>query len=177
MLAVLVAIACAHPPRAWPTPDGWRREIIPFPLDFAPTLAHRGVEELRFAPGFFDPHAGGYWSYAFVWRLDDAAPLAGDALAAELTAYFRGLVAAVKKELAVDAIAVRATPAGDGFALTAHVLDAFGTGAPVDLTGTAIRRACGDGALWVFALAPATTRVRDQLTVLVDSARCDSVRR
>ena len=182
MLVALVVIAgCAHaprtPPQPWPLPDGWKREVIAFPLDFAPTLAHRGFEELRFAPGMFDPKAGGYWSYAFAWRLDDPAKLDGDALAAELTAYFRGLVAAVKKELPVDAIVVRATPARDGFELAAHVLDAFGSGAPVELAGTAQRRACGGGALWVITFAPATTTVGDQLRALADAARCDTVRR
>ena len=43
---------------------------IPFPLDFAPNLPYRGTEELRFAPGFFDPSAAGSWSYAFVWFVD-----------------------------------------------------------------------------------------------------------
>jgi hypothetical protein len=44
----------------WPVPEGWKRETIPFPLDFAPGLSFRGVEELRFAPGFFDPAASSY---------------------------------------------------------------------------------------------------------------------
>ena len=29
-----------------PTPDGWRTEIIPIPLDFAPELKYEGIEEL-----------------------------------------------------------------------------------------------------------------------------------
>ncbi len=172
--ALVVAAACAHAPRAWPVPAGWKHETIAFPLDFAPALAHRGVEELRFAPGFFDPHAGGYWSYAFAWQLDDAAALDADALAGELVAYFRGLVAAVdtKHRVAVDQIAARATPAPDGFSLAVHTFDAFGDGAPVELVGTASRRACGAGALWVFALAPASTAVRAELDRLVAQARC-----
>ena len=39
----------------WEVPAGWRSEVIPFPLDFAPSLTHRGFEEIRFAPGMFDP--------------------------------------------------------------------------------------------------------------------------
>src|SRR5690348_7269453 len=57
---------------SWPTPEGWRREVIPFPLDFAPEIGYRGVEELRFAPRFFDPAAPTYWSYAFAWLLEGA---------------------------------------------------------------------------------------------------------
>jgi hypothetical protein len=43
------------PPAAWPVPAEWKSEIIPFPLGFAPGLAHRGLEELRFPPGFNNP--------------------------------------------------------------------------------------------------------------------------
>jgi hypothetical protein len=42
---------------AWPAPPGWKSETIPFPLDFAPDIPHRGVEEVRFEPRFFDPAA------------------------------------------------------------------------------------------------------------------------
>ena len=50
-----------------PTPDGWRTETIPFPLDFAPELEYEGLEELRFSPGMFAEMKTDFWSYAFVW--------------------------------------------------------------------------------------------------------------
>jgi hypothetical protein len=167
--------APSAPAVAWPVPAGWRSEIIPFPLDFAPSLAHRGKEELRFPPGFFDPAAGDYWSYAFVWRLDDVAQLDAAALGAELTTYFRGLTAAVDTEHKIttpEQIVVRATGAGPSFQLAGHVFDAFKTSAPLDLTGTARRIACGAGALWVFVLAPAATSIRAPLDELLRGARC-----
>jgi hypothetical protein len=166
-------------PLPWLIPDGFRGETIPFPLDFAPTVAHKGVEELRFAPGFFDPAAPGYWSYAFVWRSEDAAALDAAALGDELTAYFRGLIAAVDQARAItdrDAIAVRAAPdaaRAARFALTAHVFDAFRTKQPLDLTGWAERTACGAGALWRFVLAPAASAVRPALETLAAGAACD----
>jgi hypothetical protein len=164
-------------PAAWPVPTGWKSEVIPFPLDFAPKLPHRGVEELRFAPGMFDPSAAGYWSYAFVWRTDDAAQLDAAAVGAELTDYFRGLIDAVddKKRIADrDAIVAKAEPAGDGkFRVTAHVFDAFKTALPVDLVGTAERKACGTGALWIFALAPATSGLHAELDKLAAGAECN----
>ncbi|MBA3459003.1 MAG: hypothetical protein H0T46_03510, partial [Deltaproteobacteria bacterium] len=79
-------------PATWPVPAGWKHELIPFPLEFAPTLAHRGVEELRFPPGFLDEASPNRWSYAFVWRLEDPAVLDAPKLAAELAAYLRGLL-------------------------------------------------------------------------------------
>jgi hypothetical protein len=51
-----------------PTPEGWRTETIPFPLEFAPELDYEGLEELRFAPGMFKEGSADFWSYAFVTR-------------------------------------------------------------------------------------------------------------
>ena len=147
----------------------------PFPLEFATALAHRGVEELRFAPGFFDAAAPGYWSYAFVWRVEDAAALDAAGVARELEVYFRGLLTAVDAA-AVQArrepIAVIAAPAGDGFAITAHVVDAFKTKQPITLVGRAERRACASGALWVFTLAPEKSGLRGRLDALASQAAC-----
>jgi hypothetical protein len=160
----------------WPVPDGFRGETIAFPLDFAPGIAHKGVEELRFAPGFFDPAAAGYWSYAFVWRTEDAAAMDAAAVGGELTAYFRGLIDAVDETRQIterDAIAVRATPSGARLALAAHVFDAFKTKQPLDLDGWAQRGACGIGALWRFVLAPAGSALRPQLETLAAAAACD----
>jgi hypothetical protein len=159
----------------WELPAGWRAEVIPFPLDFAPSLPHRGFEEIRFAPGMFDPAAPGYWSYAFVWRTDDDAVLDETALGSELTVYFRGLIAAVddkQRVKAPDQIVARAVRDGERFKLTAHIFDAFKTAQPVDLTGWAERRACTKGALWIFVLAPATSAARTQLDAVAQSARC-----
>jgi hypothetical protein len=159
----------------WPVPPGWRSEVIPFPLDFAPALAHRGYEDLRFPPGMFDPAAPGYWSYVFVWRTDDDARLDAKALGDELTQYFRGLIAAVddkRRITARDQIVATAAPDGARFALTAHVFDAFKTAQPIDLTGWAERRACATGALWIFVLAREGSPIRAELDALGRAAQC-----
>ena len=172
---VKTAPTTATAPVPWPTPAGWRSETIPFPLGFAPSVAHRGVEEIRFAPGFFEPSAPGYWSYAFVWRTDDAATLDPGALAGELTVYFQGLVAAVDEKnriTARDTIRASAKTEGQRFTLVVHTFDAFKTAHPIDLVGWAQRTTCGTGALWVFVLAPATTPLRPQLDELAMTARC-----
>ena len=159
----------------WGTPPGFRGETIPFPLDFAPQLAHKGVEELRFSPGFFDPAMPGYWSYAFVWRTEDPAEMDAAALGAELVTYFRGLIHAVDPSVDIEdhqAVWVRATPDGPRFALAAHVFDAFKAKQPVDLVGWAQRTACGTGALWRFVLAPAAFPGRAGLDALASQAAC-----
>ena len=167
--------AAAKPSAPWDTPAGFRGETIPFPLDFAPSVAHKGVEELRFEPGFGDASAPGYWAYAFVWRTEDPAELDAAALGAELTTYFRGLIDAVDRDKKItdrDAIAVRATASGARFTLAAHVFDAFKTYQPVDLTGWAERVPCGTGALWRFSLAPASFPDRAGLDALTMQAVC-----
>lgn len=171
LVIAIVCIACTTATtRPWQLPTGFRSETIPFPLEFAPNLPHTGVEELRFAPGFFDPAAPGYWAYAFVWRTDDAAAVD---VAGELTTYFRGLAHAVDDKLATDAIVATAKPDGARIALHVHMLDAFKTKQPVELAGWVERHPCSKGALWVFVLAPEQSAMRSQLDTLAHGAACD----
>lgn len=182
---LLVLVACgspatpappASPPAAWHLPAGWKREEIPFPLAFAPSVAHRGVEELRFPPGFLTAGSPNRWSYAFEWKVSDAADLDAPALAAELTAYFRGLLVAVdgdKHRFDPTAITATAEPQGDAFVLGAHVFDAFGDGAAIDLVGWAKRTACSrDRVVWRFVLAPAASPIRAELDALARRPPC-----
>ena len=85
----------AGPSFHFPTPEGWRTETIPFPLDFAPGLDYEGVEELRFAPGMFSKDAEDFWSYAFVWWIAIDSEISPDRFAMDLEAYFSGLADAV----------------------------------------------------------------------------------
>lgn len=82
----------------WPVPEGWKHETIPFPLDFAPGLPFHGVEELRFAPGFFEPDSTTFWSYAFVWWLEDPPNFDAPSISAVLREYFAGLALEVGKD-------------------------------------------------------------------------------
>ena len=181
MVLVLAACGSSAPPApravpaTWPVPSGWKHELIPFPLDFAPSLAHRGVEELRFPPGFLDEASPNRWSYAFVWRLEDPAALEAPQLTAELVAYFRGLLVSVdgdKQRLDPSQITAATESNADGFALTAHIIDTFTSAAAVDLVGTARRTACGTGSLWTFVLAPAASPIRATLDELAAQAAC-----
>jgi hypothetical protein len=131
----------------WPPAEGWRPEIIPFPLDFVRDLPLQGVEELRFAPGMFKPGQPGYWSYAFAWWLDGEPALGEADLERDLVAYFRGLATEVAKEkgFKVDAGRFRVelqsssgAPAKEGhtvqaFGGTADLYDSFVTGKPITL--------------------------------------------
>lgn len=128
----------------WPLPEGWKKETIPFPLEFTPDLPYQGVEELRFSPGMFKPDQEGYWSYAFVWWLDGRPTLDAAELSSSLKRYFTGLCTAVAKDKghAIDPArfsasvqAVSATRKLDHavaeFAGTVDAYDAFVTGKPI----------------------------------------------
>ena len=53
------------------TPKGWDVERFLIPIGFAPTISYKGVEDIRFTPGWAKKETDEYWSYAFLWYLDD----------------------------------------------------------------------------------------------------------
>lgn len=172
LASVLFVAACASAPQTpaprapsagaaaftWPTPEGWKQETIPFPLEFAPSLPHRGVEEIRFAPKFFDAAAPTFFSYAFVWWLEP--PIAFDAarLGADLETYFAGLMEAVGKEPLAGA--ARATTARiafgppDTFVGEVRTVDAFTTKRPIALRVVGAIRRCGDHVAVIVRASP-----------------------
>jgi polyisoprenoid-binding protein YceI len=136
----------------WPTPTGWKTETIPFPLTFAPELAYRGVEELRFAPGMFKQGAEDFWTYSFVWWLEGEQHFDAATLNADLKRYFEGLSRAVEKREDFDAAQ----------AVAAVQL------APVREAGAAQERFQGS----VDAYEPFTTHQRIALQVDAQVLRC-----
>ena len=103
ILLLLCAVAAApgsaqdpvEGPFFLPTPEGWRTETIPFPLEFAPELEYEGLEELRFAPGMFKEGSADFWSYAFVWWVPKGTQFETERLQEDLERYFQGLTTAV----------------------------------------------------------------------------------
>jgi hypothetical protein len=162
MLLLLLALLLASGLNAatLPTPDGWRTETIPFPLSFAPDLPHRGVEELRFAPGMFQEGAEDFWSYGFLWLVEDPIELEPERLTADLVTYFEGLGHAVRrsKERPPQAIDLEGSLRREGEVLVGEVqaFDAFVTQRVVPLHVRVHRVATPPGyagALW-FELSP-----------------------
>lgn len=45
-------------------PKGWEIERFLIPIEFAPQIAYKGVEDIRFAPGWGEEKSEQYWSYA-----------------------------------------------------------------------------------------------------------------
>ncbi|WP_029630916.1 hypothetical protein [Zavarzinella formosa] len=85
------------PPYTLPSPKGWARETIALPPAFAPGMAWKGTEDIRFAPGMFKPDSDTFFSYALVFWLPDDQKVDAKTMEKELLAYYRGLAKAVLK--------------------------------------------------------------------------------
>ena len=81
------------PQYALAAPQGWGIERFTIPIEFAPSIPYKGVEDLRFAPGWSDPKSTEYWTYAFLWSLDGKPEITPQITEQNLTAYYTGLIA------------------------------------------------------------------------------------
>lgn len=168
---------------SWTVPPGWRKESIAFPLDFAPSLPYRGVDELRFPPQFFEREDPQYFSYAFVWYIVAPGPADRETLERDLISYFSGLATAVggadnDKILKSDFKAELKGELSTEITGLVTAYDAFKAQAPVNLHLRGRRTRCqapGVIAL-VFAASPRPISHDDeiwrQLDALAGDFRC-----
>ena len=176
--------AAAEPPAdLWPIPAGWKHETFPLPPEFAPGMPYRGTEELRFMPGFSSPTAPDYWSYDFVWWLDEPPAFDAMSVGAALTTYFRGLAGAVggtkyKFDPARFRTVLTAVPASKPPRLTGEVFtyDPFATGLAIKLHVELELRSCPGAkrTAVVVALSPkdATDGVWEDLRATAGTVVC-----
>jgi len=73
-------------------PKGWDIERFLLPIEFAPVIAYKGVEDIRFTPGWGKAETNDYWSYAFLWYLDSTINFDSKTIESNLTAYYTGLI-------------------------------------------------------------------------------------
>ncbi|MEO1051741.1 MAG: hypothetical protein AAFX87_14020 [Bacteroidota bacterium] len=110
------------------TPEGWRGELLTFPLSFAPSIDLTGIEDIRFAPGWSKPGSEDFWTYTFVWYIDKKHVMSEDFLSETMNIYFDGLMGVVAK----DSGSIEKTEAtfiknGDSFKGLIKAYDAFFT--------------------------------------------------
>ena len=79
-----------------PNPAGWGTEKIPFPISFAPSIEYKGIEEIRFMPGWAKKDSADYWSYTFVWFLDGILVFEPGTLDEKMKVYYEGLASATQ---------------------------------------------------------------------------------
>lgn len=75
-----------------PIPKDWTIERFLIPISFAPQIRYKGVEDIRFTPGWANIKSDDYWSYAFLWYLDDSPKTNAKIIANNLRAYYTGLI-------------------------------------------------------------------------------------
>jgi hypothetical protein len=75
-----------------PYPQGWGTELFLIPISFAPQIAYKGVEDIRFAPGWAKAGSNEYWTYCFLWALENNPAIDAATIANNLKAYYTGLI-------------------------------------------------------------------------------------
>lgn len=70
----------------------WGKEIIPFPIEWAPDLTIEGFEELRFAPQWDNTTHQEFWSLVMSWNVKADTALTLEQLRFNLEGYFDGLM-------------------------------------------------------------------------------------
>jgi hypothetical protein len=75
-----------------PVPKDWTIERFLIPISFAPQISYKGVEDIRFTPGWAKVKSDEYWTYAFLWYLDAPPKTDAKIIAENLKAYYTGLI-------------------------------------------------------------------------------------
>lgn len=160
----------------WPVPAGWGKETIAFPIPFAPSLRYEGVEELRFAPGFFEAASPGYFTYSLAFVID-TLPFTTERFASDLLQYFTGLMAAVG-QTAPDPARHKVSLASDDpshFHGAVATYDAFGDGRQLALDLEGETFLCGNRRVIVASVSPrsrATDPIWKDLATMRASFHC-----
>lgn len=89
-------------PYALPTPKDWSIERFPIPISFAPQIPYKGVEDIRFAPGWAKAQTEEYWSYAFLWYVDGKVKIDAEIINRNIKNYYAGLIAANGRTIPVE---------------------------------------------------------------------------
>ena len=100
LVFVALLLEAAKPPQLQqfvikgPTPQ-WSGERIKLPPGFAPKMELKGIEEIRFAPGWRQADEKNFFTYVFLFALEPKPELTADVLRRELLSYYTGLSKAV----------------------------------------------------------------------------------
>ena len=73
-------------------PKDWTIERFLIPISFAPAIPYKGVEDIRFTPGWGNVKTEEYWTYAFLWFLDGTPEIDKKTIEKNLKAYYSALI-------------------------------------------------------------------------------------
>ncbi len=80
------------PPYQLSIPEKWTIERFEIPISFAPKITYKGVEDIRFTPGWGKAESEEYWTYAFLWYLEGSPKINASSISSNLNAYYTGLI-------------------------------------------------------------------------------------
>lgn len=137
-------------PYKLPIPKDWSIERFLIPISFAPQIPYKGVEDIRFTPGWGNPKSDEYWSYAFLWYLEGKNNLDAATIDKNLKAYYTGLIGVNGRDIPAEKLTPVVTAfkeikkdKGDlkTFAGTISMLD-YMTQKPIILNGRVHLKSC-----------------------------------
>jgi hypothetical protein len=79
-------------PYRFVAPEGWTMEHTYLPAPFAPHVQLKGIEDIRFPPGWANASSDEYWTVAYLFWLDAGQPIDGEMLQKTLKIYYDDLV-------------------------------------------------------------------------------------
>ena len=133
-----------------PIPRTYTIERFLIPISFAPSINYKGVEDIRFTPGWGNIKTHEYWTYAFLWWLDGTVEMDSTTIANNLKAYYTGLAKAnnvpVDKQIPVKTSLKESTPGKEDlkkFTGTIEIVD-YMTKEPLTLFAIVHIRRCNE---------------------------------
>lgn len=133
--------------------DGFTVEKSKFPLDFAPAILYKGIDDIRFLPGFYNDKSNEFWSYCFLWYLDGDITFTEQQVQRDLTTYYNGL----NQQTAATVNVKKTKPAAGyeaAFDCTINTVDKFVTQKPVILHATVNIKRCTGKTIAFFEVSP-----------------------
>ena len=85
-------------------PNDWAVERFPIPIGFVPQIPYKGVEDIRFTPGWTKIKSDEYWSYAFLWYLEGEVKMDSAIMESNLKTYYTGLIAVNGRNIPAEKI-------------------------------------------------------------------------
>ena len=74
------------------TDSTWNQEVFHFPISFAPEIIFEGVEDARFPEFWAKKDSTDFWSYIFVWSINNPVEITSGILENNIKMYFNGLM-------------------------------------------------------------------------------------
>lgn len=74
------------------TDTTWQKEVFKFPIGFAQEINYQGYEEAFFPANWAKKDSIEFWSYIFVWKVNEQPTVSPHKLETNLKTYFKGLM-------------------------------------------------------------------------------------